>query len=125
MASDALLEHFKHPRNAGVFSAAELRVSRVQVGCAKRRALIALQLKFAEDGAIAAARFQAYGCAATLAAASWISAWLPGKSPHQAQRLHDSDIIAALALPPEKMHCAVLAQQAVLAALDARRVQDD
>ena len=117
MYSAAVLQHFKTPRYAGVFPPSVANVGSGEVGAPTRGGVIKLQIKVAGDR-IVDVRFQAYGCGYTIAAGSWASAWLVGKTLDQARRLHNSQIIEALAVPAEKIHCAVLAERAARAAIE-------
>ncbi len=116
--SDTLLAHFRHPAGIGVFPPDLPGVHSARVGDPRHGAVIGLQIRLDEQGRIIDARFRAYGCGATIAAASWVRDWLPGRTVDEACALHDDTVRAALDLPPAKLHCAVLAVAAVRAALD-------
>lgn len=122
--SEQVLDHFKQPRNAGSFASGEPNIGRAYLSVPKHHVILQLQIKAAAE-LILAARFKAYGCGATIAAGSWVSAWLQNKTIAEARALHNSDIIRALALPPEKVYCAVLAQNAVQHAINDYLVQND
>ncbi len=114
--STTLMEHFRQPSRAGLVPVGNARV--VWVGDPRRGGVIVLQSRLDDPGRIADVRFQAYGCGATIAAASWVSDWLMGRTLEQAAGLNDRLIAAALELPPAKLHCAVLAMAAVRAMID-------
>lgn len=118
VAADAgvLKQHFDAPRNVGSLERAA-DVATGVVGNPYHGDVIQLQLRVNADGVITTTRFKAYGGVATIAAGSWVAAWLEGKSLAEAGGLHNTAIAAALALPPERIHCAVLAAAAVQAAL--------
>ena len=115
--SPALLRHFHQPANAGCFDVNAPVQASALCGDPHHGGLVRLQLQVDSGGVINAARFQAYGCGATIAAASWVCDWLHGRALAEAAALHDSTVSAALELPPNKVHCAVLATAAVRAAL--------
>lgn len=115
--SDALLDHFQHPRNAGRFSKQTKGVRIGRAGSPAQGAVIELQIRLGEGNRIEEARFMAYGCPATIACASLTTERLEAKTLEQARRLHNSELAAALELPPQKIHCAVLAEAAVRAAV--------
>ncbi len=115
--SAVLLRHFHQPVNAGCFGADVPVQASARCGDPRHGGVIMLQLQIDDRGVIGAARFQAYGCGATIAAASWVCDWLRGRLLAEAAALHDSAVSAALDLPAGKLHCAVLATTAVRAAL--------
>lgn len=116
--SETLLAHFRQPTGVGVFPPGLLGIRSARVGDPRHGAVIGLQIRLDGRQRIVDARFRAYGCGATIAAASWVRDWLPGCTVAEALALHDDTIRAALDLPPAKLHCAVLAVAAVRAALD-------
>lgn len=111
--SEAVVRHFRNPRRSGTLPADTPGLGVARVGDAQRGGVVDLQLRVDEHTArIVDARFRAYGCGATIAAASWVCDWLPGHTADEAVRLRDGVIGAALTLPPAKLHCAVLAASA-------------
>lgn len=115
-SSEQVREHFRHPRHAGVFPATESDVITVRVGEPLRGGVIQLQLKIAEQRIIAV-RQQVYGSAYLIAAASWLADWLTAKSLAEARQFDKRQLEDALQLPPSRLHCAVLAEQALCSAL--------
>ncbi|HLU15894.1 MAG TPA: iron-sulfur cluster assembly scaffold protein [Burkholderiaceae bacterium] len=111
-------EHFHRPRNVGFFDEAQADVATAEVGSRQEGGVIRLQLRVDGSGIIKDSCFKAYGCGATIAAASWVSEWVKGKSLPQARSLTSTELVQALALPPVKTHCALLAEDAVKAAVD-------
>lgn len=116
--SDTLVRHFRNPSRVGTLSGDTSGLGTARVGDAQRGGLIDLQIRLDTRCArILDARFKAYGCGATIAAASWVCEWLPGHTPEQVDELRDATISKALTLPPQKVHCAVLAATAARAAV--------
>jgi len=115
--SAAVQDHFEHPRQVGVLDAADSAVGTGVAGALSQGAVIRLQIRINAQGLIADSRFKAYGCPATIAAGSLAADWVRGRTPEQALAIGNRQIAEALALPPLKIHCAVLAEEAVKAAL--------
>lgn len=111
-------DHFTHPRNVGVFDVNDPDVGSALVGAVDQGGAIQMQIRVDESGIINESRFKAYGCGATIAAASWTTEWATGKSLEQASGLRSAELIHALSLPPVKTHCAILAEDAIKAAVD-------
>lgn len=123
--SAQVLEHYLRPRNVGRLSPTDPDVGTGEAGEPEQGGVIRMQLRVDTSGIIKETRFKAYGCGATIAAASWCSEWLLGKTLDQPGSLEPSDLIAALSLPPVKTHCAILAHEAALAAVhDYRQKQE-
>lgn len=116
--SEAVQDHFRHPRNVGSFPVQLARVGRGRAGQAATGGVLHLQLHVSESGIISDTRFRAYGCGATIAAGSYVSQWLQGKTLQQAGQLSMQQVVQALELPPVKVHCAMLAEDALKAAVD-------
>ena len=113
-----ILEHFRAPRNVGEFAASEIpHLGSAQVGMAGRSNVMQLQLKWASDKTICAARYKIHGCGVAIAAASWLSERLQGLTLAQAQSITHEEISRMLDLPPFKRHCAILAEDALCAAI--------
>lgn len=122
--STAVQDHFEHPRHVGVLDDADPAVGTGVAGTLSQGAVIRLQIRVNDQGLIADSRFKAYGCPATIAAGSLAAAWVRGRTLAQALAMGNPQIAEVLALPPLKIHCAVLAEEAVKAALaDWRRKQ--
>ncbi len=116
--SDILYQHFRHPCRVGMLPVGTPDRGAARGGEARHGGVIELSIQI--DGVthrVLDAGFRAYGCGATIAAASWVCAWLPGHTTAQVSELRDSLISQALTLPPAKLHCAVLAVSAARAAL--------
>ena len=116
--SDTLYEHFRHPCHVGLLAEDIPGRGVAKVGEPQHGAVIELYIQVDQSSQrLVDARFKAYGCGATIASASWLCAWLPGHTIEQVRQLHDATLSAALALPPAKLHCAVLAVAAAHAAV--------
>jgi nitrogen fixation NifU-like protein len=115
--SEILTDHFTHPRNVGSLDKASRRVGTGIVGTEDCGDVIKLQVEAGDDGRIVEARFKTFGCAPAIATSSWTTEWLKGRTIDQAQRLDRTDIAQELSLPPAKLHCSALAEQAVRAAV--------
>lgn len=116
--SDTLHQHFRHPCRMGMLPVGMPGRCVARVGEARHGGVIELSMQVdAVTNRVLDAGFRAYGCGATIAAASWVCAWLPGHTTAQVSELRDSLISQALKLPPAKLHCAVLAVSAARAAL--------
>ncbi len=117
--SDLLLEHSRHPRNAGAFAVSAPDIGTALVGTPENGAVIQLQIQVQAGlpAQIKAARFKAYGDTATIAAASLMTEWLHGKTLEEAQQLTSSQLVQALAVPPARVFGAMLVQDAVRSAI--------
>jgi nitrogen fixation NifU-like protein len=119
--SELLLDHFARPRNVGAFAAEDANVGTGHAG-ASGGDVVKLQIKVGGDGAIAETRFRTQGSPAAIACASLASEWLKGRSLDAAAALGHAELADALALPPERLHCSILACDAIRAAVaDYRR----
>lgn len=116
--SHMVRDHFTFPRNVGVFDVNDPDVGSALVGAVDQGGAILMQIRVDGSGIINETRFKAYGCGATIAAASWTTEWATGKSLEQASDLRSTELIHALSLPPVKTHCAILAEDAIKAAVD-------
>jgi len=115
--SDKLVDHFNNPRNVGSLDKNSVRVGTGIVGAPECGDVMKLQIEVAEDGTIVDAKFKTYGCGSAIAASSLATEWLKGKRVEQATELKNTDIANELSLPPVKIHCSVLAEDAVKAAI--------
>lgn len=115
--SDAVMEHFLHPRHVGVMNSSDADVGTGQAGSHETGALIRIQLRVSEQGQIQDSCFKAYGCGCTIAAASFAAHWLQEHNLQEAAQFSSVQVQQALELPPVKVHCALLAQEAVQAAV--------
>lgn len=115
--SDKVLDHYENPRNVGSFDAADPAVGTALVGAPSIGDVIKLQIKVDGSGIIKDARFKTYGCGCAIAASSLATEWVIGKTPQQAGQISNTQIAEALALPPVKIHCSILAEDAIRAAI--------
>ncbi len=116
--SDKLIDHFNSPRNVGSLDKNSDRVGTGIVGAPECGDVMKLQIEVGDDGTIVDAKFKTYGCGSAIAASSLATEWLKGRSVDQATELRNTDIATELSLPPVKIHCSVLAEDAVKAAIE-------
>ncbi len=119
--SEKVLDHYENPRNVGSFSNEDISVGTGMVGAPACGDVMRLQIKVADNGVIEDAKFKTYGCGSAIASSSLVTEWLKGKTLDEATTIKNSDIAAELALPPVKVHCSVLAEDAIRAAIDDYR----
>ncbi len=110
--SDKVLDHYENPRNVGSFNKEDSNVGTGMVGAPACGDVMKLQIKMGNDGIIEDAKFKTYGCGSAIASSSLVTEWLKGKSLDQASEIKNSAIAEELALPPVKIHCSVLAEDA-------------
>ena len=115
--SDKVIDHFNNPRNVGSMDKNSERVGTGIVGAPECGDVMKLQIEVDPDGRIVDAKFKTFGCGSAIAASSLATEWIKGKTVDQATKLKNSDIANELALPPVKIHCSVLAEDAVKAAI--------
>jgi nitrogen fixation protein NifU and related proteins len=115
--SDKVVDHYERPRNAGSFDPSDASVGTGMVGSPASGSVMKLQIKVSNSGVIEAARFKTYGCGSAIASSSLATEWVQGKSLDEAGQIRNTDIAEELALPPEKMHCSILAEDAIKAAI--------
>ena len=116
--SDKVLDHYENPRNVGTFDKDDSKVGTGMVGATACGDVMKLQIKVNDDGIIEDAKFKTYGCGSAIASSSLLTEWVKGKSLTEASLIKNSDIAEELALPPVKIHCSVLAEDAITAAID-------
>lgn len=114
--SNKVLDHYENPRNVGSFAKDEDNIGTGMVGAPACGDVMKLQIKV-QDGIITDARFKTYGCGSAIASSSLVTEWVKGKSLEDAGRIRNTDIATELALPPVKIHCSILAESAVAAAI--------
>jgi len=114
--SDKVLDHYENPRNVGKFDANDLGIGTGMVGAPACGDVMKLQIKV-EDGIITDAKFKTYGCGSAIASSSLITEWVKGKTLDEAGEIKNSQIAQELALPPVKIHCSILAEDAIKAAI--------
>jgi nitrogen fixation NifU-like protein len=115
--SDKVIDHYENPRNVGSFAKDDLGVGTGMVGAPACGDVMKLQIKV-EDGVIIDAKFKTYGCGSAIASSSLVTEWVKGKTLDQAREITNSAIAEELALPPVKIHCSILAEDAVKAAVE-------
>ena len=114
--SDKVLDHYENPRNGGKMDASDDNVGTGMVGAPACGDVMKLQIKV-EDGIITDAKFKTYGCGSAIASSSLVTEWVKGKTLEQAGSIKNSQIAEELALPPVKIHCSILAEDAIKAAI--------
>lgn len=122
--SDKVLDHYENPRNVGSFDKDDRSVGTGMVGAPACGDVMKLQIKVGDDGVIEDAKFKTYGCGSAIASSSLLTEWVKGKTLEQASEIKNTDIVEELALPPVKIHCSVLAEDAIRAAIDDLRSKD-
>ena len=122
--SDKVMDHYEHPRNVGTLDKNEKDVGTGMVGAPACGDVMRLQIKVNPEGIIADAKFKTYGCGSAIASSSLVTEWVKGKSLDEAMQLSNEQIAEELALPPVKIHCSILAEDAIKAAIaDYRQKQ--
>ncbi|MEC9206094.1 MAG: Fe-S cluster assembly scaffold IscU [Pseudomonadota bacterium] len=116
--SDKVLDHYENPRNAGSFEKSDNNVGTGMVGAPACGDVMKLQIKVGKNGIIEDAKFKTYGCGSAIASSSLLTEWVKGKSLEEASEIKNTDIAEELALPPVKIHCSVLAEDAITAAIN-------
>ena len=115
--SDKVLDHYENPRNVGKFDDKDESIGPGMVGAPACGDVMRLQIKVTEDGIIEDAKFKTYGCGSAIASSSMVTTMLKGMTLDQAQEIKNTTIVEELALPPVKIHCSVLAEDAIKAAV--------
>ena len=113
-----VLDHYENPRNVGTLDKDDQSVGTGMVGAPACGDVMKLQIKVNEEGVIEDAKFKTYGCGSAIASSSLLTEWVRGKTVEQAQEIKNSEIAEELALPPVKIHCSVLAEDAIKAAVN-------
>jgi nitrogen fixation NifU-like protein len=122
--SDQVLNHYENPRNVGTLDKNSPKVGTGMVGAPSCGDVMRLQIEV-ENDIITDAKFKTYGCGSAIASSSLVTEWLKGKTINQAQEIKNSEIAEELALPPVKIHCSVLAEDAIKAAVADYRAKND
>ena len=122
--SDKVIDHYENPRNVGSFSKDDLGIGTGMVGAPACGDVMKLQIKV-EDGVITDAKFKTYGCGSAIASSSLVTEWVKGKTLDQAGKITNSEIAEELALPPVKIHCSILAEDAIKAAVEDYKKKHD
>jgi len=115
--SEKVIDHYENPRNVGSFDKADSAVGTGMVGAPACGDVMKLQIKVNEEGVIEDARFKTYGCGSAIASSSLVTEWVKGKTLDQAMTIRNTQIAEELALPPVKIHCSILAEDAIKAAI--------
>ena len=115
--SDKVLNHYENPRNVGALDKADPNVGTGMVGAPACGDVMKLQIRVNEQGVIEDAKFKTYGCGSAIASSSLLTEWVKGKTLDEAARIKNTQIAEELALPPVKIHCSVLAEDAIKAAI--------
>lgn len=115
--SDKVIDHYENPRNVGKLDTQSPDVGTGMVGAPACGDVMRLQIQVNEEGVIEDARFKTYGCGSAIASSSLLTEWVKGKTLDQAEQIKNSEIAEELALPPVKIHCSVLAEDAIKAAI--------
>ncbi|CAM3796709.1 Fe-S cluster assembly scaffold IscU [Rheinheimera salexigens] len=115
--SDKVIDHYENPRNVGSFDADDDSIATGMVGAPACGDVMKLQIKVSADGIIEDAKFKTYGCGSAIASSSLVTEWVKGKTLAEAQEIKNTDIAHELALPPVKIHCSILAEDAIKAAI--------
>ena len=115
--SEKVLEHYERPKNVGSFNSTGDDIGTGLVGAPECGDVMKLQIKVDEDGTIEDAKFKTFGCGSAIAASSLATDWIRGKSISEAEKLSNVEIVEELSLPPVKIHCSVLAEDAIKAAI--------
>ena len=116
--SDKVIDHYEHPRNVGVLDKDAKDVGTGMVGAPACGDVMRLQIQVNDEGIIEDAKFKTYGCGSAIASSSLLTEWVKGKTLEQAQQIKNTQIAEELALPPVKVHCSVLAEDAIKAAIE-------
>ncbi len=120
--SDKVLDHYENPRNVGALDEKDVNTGTGMVGAPACGDVMRLQIRVGESDVIEDARFKTYGCGSAIASSSLLTEWVKGRTLDEAMAIRNTDIVEELALPPVKIHCSVLAEDAIRAAIaDLRR----
>jgi nitrogen fixation NifU-like protein len=115
--SDKVIDHYENPRNVGSFEKSDASVGTGMVGAPACGDVMKLQIKVGADGRIEDARFKTYGCGSAIASSSLVTEWVKGKTLDEAATIKNTEIAQELSLPPVKIHCSILAEDAIKAAV--------
>ena len=123
--SDKVIDHYEHPRNVGSFDKDAHNVGTGMVGAPACGDVMRLQIQVNAQGVIEDAKFKTYGCGSAIASSSLLTEWVKGKTLEEAAQIKNSQIAEELALPPVKVHCSVLAEDAIKAAISDYQAKQD
>jgi len=116
--SEKVIDHYENPRNVGSMDKDEANIGTGMVGAPACGDVMRLQIQVSDDGVIEDAKFKTYGCGSAIASSSLLTEWVKGKTLDQAGEIKNTEIAAELELPPVKIHCSVLAEDAIKAAIE-------
>jgi nitrogen fixation NifU-like protein len=122
--SEKVIDHYTNPRNIGTLDKSSAQVGTGLVGAPECGDVMRLQIQVSENGVIEEAKFKTFGCGSAIASSSLATEWLKGKTIDQALEIDNMEIVEELALPPVKIHCSVLAEDAIKAAINDYRVKN-
>jgi len=123
--SAEVLDHYENPRNVGVLDKSDPSVGTGMVGAPACGDVMKLQIKVNDEGVIEDARFKTYGCGSAIASSSLVTEWVKGKTLDEAATIRNTEIAQELSLPPVKIHCSILAEDAIKAAIEDYRKKHD
>jgi nitrogen fixation NifU-like protein len=123
--SEKVIDHYEHPRNVGVLDKDAKEVGTGMVGAPACGDVMRLQIQVNDEGIIEDAKFKTYGCGSAIASSSLLTEWVKGKTLDEAKEIKNTDIAEELALPPVKVHCSVLAEDAIRAAITDYQSKQD
>ena len=115
--NEKVMDHYENPRNVGTFDNDDKSVGTGMVGAPACGDVMRLQIKVGENGVIEDAKFKTYGCGSAIASSSLLTEWVKGRTLEEAKEIKNTDIAEELALPPVKIHCSVLAEDAIKSAI--------
>ena len=116
--SEKVVEHYENPRNVGTLDKNDPNVGTGLVGAPACGDVMRLQLKISDEGVIQDARFKTFGCGSAIASSSLVTEWVKGQTIEEAEKISNQDVARELSLPPVKIHCSVLAEDAIKAAIE-------
>lgn len=122
---EKVLDHYENPRNVGSFDKADVNVGTGMVGAPACGDVMKLQIKVSDEGVIEDAKFKTYGCGSAIASSSLLTEWVKGKTLDEARAIKNTDIAEELELPPVKVHCSVLAEDAIRSAIEDYQSKKD
>jgi nitrogen fixation NifU-like protein len=123
--SDKVIDHYENPRNVGKFDETDESIGTGMVGAPACGDVMRLQIQVSDDGIIEDAKFKTYGCGSAIASSSLLTEWVKGKNLDEAASIKNTEIAQELSLPPVKIHCSVLAEDAIKAAVQNYREKQD
>ena len=123
--SKAVIDHYENPRNVGSMSKADPQVGTGVVGAPACGDVMKLQIKVNDEGIIEDAKFKTFGCGSAIASSSLVTEWIKNKTIEEAEGIRNQEIVTELSLPPVKIHCSVLAEDAIKAAIEDYRKKRD